>query len=419
MRNRGEPVDPDSTPRLLAYTLDHTEYALDVSEITCDSGQLWLALFVATGIALPCLFELLILHAGPAEGASQLVPFFGYVGQLAVGGLAVVVNQTWSSGRWTRRMVLYLMLSSLGNGAAQALDYVALKEAGVVLYTIFHSSVTLFACLLAVFVLRTRITCMQWAGVVAVVLGLVLTAVPAPVNAQHSFDVGLACAVAGSVCLAASYPLAELVFKPGAEGPVKDPWSPVDLTEEVPVTTQPPPPAAELCSLLGSVATVLPFSLWTVAYTVPRWQQAVVDPIAHSQSPASSVIVGGLYCSFALMVGLHSLAFWKTMGSLGTVPAAVSKGVQQAGTIALAHLLFCDQDSHECLTHSSGSSIWSKLQKPASFTLCCLGCMVYALLKKRVRSVKNFHSVQPSGQEPLLQSVQDHPLAVATCTEVS
>lgn len=404
--NTSGPASGDPGSRRLAYTLDHTEYYLDVSDITCaDAGQLWLSLFIVTGIALPCLFELLILHAGPAEGASQMVPFLGYVGQLLTGGLVILANRSWNAGRWHQSQVAYLLLSSMGNGAAQALDYIALKEAGVVLYTIFHSSVTLFACMIAVFALRRRITSMQWAGVAMVVIGLILTAVPDPVDAQHSFVVGLVCAVSGSFCLAASYPLAELVFKSSAAAGSKD----QSEEEEAASVQQPTPPPAELCSFLGALANVLAFSLWIGAYTVPRWQQAVLDPIARSQAPAAGVVVSGLYVSYAMMIGLHSLSFWKTMGSLGTVPAAVSKGVQQAGAIALAHLLFCDEDPHECLTHNRGShTMWSQLQKPASFILCCLGCVVYAVLKKRTHGVKPSFSVQAAGgQEPLLRSVQD------------
>ena len=42
-----------------------------------------------------------------------------------------------------------------------------------------------------------------------------------------------------------------------------------------------------------------------------------------------------LYASYGLLIGFHTLAFWKTMPRLGTVPVAVSKGRQQALTKAL------------------------------------------------------------------------------------
>ena len=48
-----------------------------------------------------------------------------------------------------------------------------------------------------------------------------------------------------------------------------------------------------------------------------------------------------LYASYGLLVGFHTLAFWKTMRRLSTVPVAVSKGTQQALPFLLSHILFC------------------------------------------------------------------------------
>ena len=58
-------------------------------------------------------------------------------------------------------MVCALPHSSVGNGVAQALDYVA----GVQLYVILHSMAKLFACIIAVLLLRMRVTHGQWVAV--------------------------------------------------------------------------------------------------------------------------------------------------------------------------------------------------------------------------------------------------------------
>ena len=192
--------------QVFAWTLDHTEFYLDASDLRCDAGQMWLSVFVLSGVALGMIYEAMHLHAGPAKGVSSLVPFFGYCAQLLVALGWVVANRTWQ-GRWTRKMVASMVLSSMANGMAQALDYIALQQAGVMLFTIFHSSVTFFACLIAVLILRTRVTLVQWCACLAVVCGLVLSGVPSPVEAQGSFAIGIAAAAAGALCLAASYPL--------------------------------------------------------------------------------------------------------------------------------------------------------------------------------------------------------------------
>jgi threonine/homoserine efflux transporter RhtA len=63
-------------------------------------------------------------------------------------------------------MVCALPHSSVGNGVAQALDYVALDESGVQLYVILHSMAKLFACIIAVLLLRMRVTHGQWVAVI-------------------------------------------------------------------------------------------------------------------------------------------------------------------------------------------------------------------------------------------------------------
>ena len=283
-------------------------------------------------------------------------------------------------------MVVAMLLSSLGNGAAQALDYVALTQAGIMLYTILHSSVTFFACLVAYFVLRTRINTVQWASVSAVVVGLVLTGIPNPVAAEKGFAAGMISAVAGSLCLALSYPLAEMVFR----------------------YAQPRcAPSAEFCAFAGSIINVLGFGIWQLVYTMPRWQELVVAPVADSPSPSPTAVVVVLYAAFALMVGVHTLAFWKTMGSLGTVPAAISKGAQQGGTFLLAHLCFCASDASECMSDNRpGATTWSKVQKPLAFAVCCGGCLTYALVKRRPVGKGGAVTPQATPEPPRLEPLQ-------------
>ena len=87
---------------VLAYTLDHTEYAIDLSAFrSCDVGQLWLTTFIVSGVLLGLLFELLHLHAGPAKETTFLLPFAGYVAQGVVGLVWTTANGTWRMGNAT------------------------------------------------------------------------------------------------------------------------------------------------------------------------------------------------------------------------------------------------------------------------------------------------------------------------------
>ena len=87
--------------------------------------------------------------------------------------------------------------------------------------------------------------------------------------------------------------------------------------------------------------------------------------------------------AFAVLVGLHNLSFFKAVCKLGTVPTAVSKGVQQAGNFVFAHLLFCSTDPTECLWNNGKGkqTTWNHWQKACAFLFCCTGVVLCARLR--------------------------------------
>ena len=328
---------------------------------------LWLAAFVGSGIAIGQCFEVLQIHAGPARYDTFFLSLLGYWANFLVGGAWLVAKfglrgaaGGFRPDRWTRPMLLALAGSAVLDGGAQGLNYVAQVEGGYMLFTIFQSSVTLFVCVIATFVLGARLSGRQWAGVGSIVAGLLLTSIPQPLVARHSFALGLACSMAGSLCLASSYPLAELVFRLAPRAP----------------------PSPELACVAGSMINVGFFTLWTLGYTAPRWDEGVVQPMRDSLEPSVGWAVFG-YSMFALMVGLHSLAFWKSVCRLGTVPTAISRGAQQAGVFLVAHLLFCSSDPTECIwTNGRGEqTAWSQWQKSVALCCCVAGVVMYSLGK--------------------------------------
>ena len=370
----------------------------------CQRGNvgavLWLAIFCATGIAIGMSFEVLQLHAGPAEDLTFLLAFFGFWAQLLVSSLAVLLTGSWrrvswssagigdlahtdalsassssahsgdgSRARWTRGAVLALLGSSFLNCAAHAADYVAQVEGGYQLFTILHSSVTLFAALLAVVVLKAEITPLQCIGVGCVFFGLLATSLPQPLPARKSLLGSGIAALAGSFCVALSYVLSELTFR---------------LTRsQMPVT---------IVAVFGSLVGVVIYTTWTLCYTLPRWDVLVVAPIYTAAEPSVTWALVG-YASHAVLVGIHTLAFFESINCLGTVPVAVSKGAQQAGSFIFAHVFFCSHDVHECfyppgatsLPHGASATaeqhlldLWLRWQKRVAFILCCVGVGIYA-----------------------------------------
>ena len=90
------------------------------------------------------------------------------------------------------------------------------------------------------------------------------------------------------------------------------------------------------------------------------------------------------YTLHASLVGLHTLAFFKSIHRLGTVPTAVSKGAIQAGNFLFAHIFFCHADQTECWWDNNGDTgAWRHWQKPVAFLMCASGCMFYVLGKEK------------------------------------
>ena len=366
--------------------------------------MLWLVVFTLTGIGLALAWEQMVIHAGPASEETFFVCLIGYWAQTLVGGgwvlrarlvrpnprrdplLAAVEPATAPHragfGVWNRRAASVLVLSALFDGASQALNYVAMTEGGYVLYAIFHTSVTFFACVIAVIVLRARVSAVQWAGAALVVGGIFVTSFPQPVVAEGSFAIGLIAAAVAALFLAASYPTAELVFRLADRPPsearglrVLHVRASTSLSSSPPL----PIPSQEVACFLGSLFNTGAFTLWTLAYTVPRWHAAVIDPIHHAKE-GSVASATWSYLAYALLVGLHSLSFWKSVVQMGTVATAISKGAQQAGILLACHIVYCSSIPSECLTsNGNNDSAWNAWQKPVACICSVCGVVVYAL----------------------------------------
>ena len=160
-----------------------------------------------------------------------------------------------------------------------------------------------------------------------------------------------------------------------------------------------PPP--RVVAVGGSLVNVFAFTTWTLIYTLPRWDAEVIAPIYASQDPSVAWAVFG-YSMFAFLVGVHALAFWKSVHRLGTVPTAVSRGAQQSGVFIFAHVLFCSSDPTECLWNNSKNhdhSLWSSWQKTAALLSCCAGVMIYSLGKNATASAPEAATVELTAME--------------------
>lgn len=446
-----EPNDNnDERPLSLLSSQEGSNYEFNAhSKGNTHKDYAWLAVFCATGVGLGMSFEYLALQSAnghsPAAADTFFLCFIGYWAQTIVGGGYVFClwfdhrkrqhHQQYSipqeqstitdnnngcddsdpfRGRWTLPVLRALFLSALFDGAAQALDYVGQVNGGYVLFTIFHSSVTIFSCAIAVVMLGTRVSPGQWTGIVFIVAGILVTALPQPVVVTGNFFVGLVCSCVGSLCLAAAYPWSELVFKLGEQHQQEeqeqeqvtvsqedhderetndtDTDSNVRLTNSTVSSSNCLVVGEEMACFVGSLLNTALFTVWTLVYTVPRWGTSIVDYI---QPGHQGPMVFG-FILYGAMVGLHSLSFWMSVHRMGTVPCAVAKGAQQAGIFVFSHLIYCRVDASECI--DSGDTPWARMQKSVAFVCCCAGVAIYALNRRTEESDARDDLDEPEGE---------------------
>ena len=304
----------------------------------------WLFVFCATGVWIGMSYEFLQLHSIDgklADPKTFLMCFLAYVGQVVMGGGYALTRPNALRGTWTKDVWGMVLLAAFFDGCGQALDFEGQLQGGYVLFTMFHSSVTLWCCVIAKYVLKRTVTPIQWGGVLVIIAGLFATFLPQPITVPKtgSYVWGVGCSLIGSLFLAASYPFSELVFRVGKN----------------PVTGKVDPISEEMSCFVGASVNTLVFGIWTLAYTCQDWHTYVTALV----KPGEQVYITWGYIMYASVVGLHSLSFWKSVNLIGTIPTAVSKGAQQGGVFIFSHIIYCKYDKRECMTWNYPKEIWT------------------------------------------------------------
>jgi drug/metabolite transporter (DMT)-like permease len=356
---------------------------------------LWLLAWVLTGILRDGLWEFLILHAGPASEKTNFVPFLGYWGCFLASllfGVRQLRHSTFQIWRWSWCAIAGISFLIVNNIAGASINYVAHVEAGPLLYSIFHSSVALLVALLGVFWLRVHVTPVQWLGLVLISGSVLATSVPAPLKARGSFIFGLVSALAANVFHALQFPVAQQIL--ASDGDAK--------------------PSVASLAFFESLLGTLIFTAWTLMYTVPSWNESVVEPIHNSPQPSVALACFG-YVSYVVVEGIHTVSFYSSIQHVGVVAVAVAKGLIAAGSFVFVHICFCKADHTQCVTLSDSSfTAWETWQKPMAIILSLLGVFIYSLGKaKKVAPGDvegNEYVLTPQATLPLSRKVEQEPV---------
>jgi drug/metabolite transporter (DMT)-like permease len=325
--------------------------------------------YVLSGCSQPLLVTVL-RQAGLADPSCQLYMLFYYLGPASAIFMVIKDHLVWPS-KITIMKACGISLFDIG---AQTMNYTGASMAGPTIFSIIYSSVTIWAALYSQVFLGRLMDVSQWAAVVAVFAGLVLTATDS-IELGPGVLHGAMLVAVGSSLHGLFYVMSESVMTNGDER----------LSVE------------HNCAVQGITASFC-FLVWQMVYTLPRFDDKIWEPM---QLAGTSIWKGlGLLTLFALVSFLHSITFFHTLRHLpgGSTSAAVFKGLQAVLVFVFTDWAYCGRFGGEEMCFSRSKFI--------SLVTVAGGVLWYGLATKR--SAKNGSRGQSGGYERIDGAGPEH-----------
>lgn len=280
--------------------------------------------FITSGSIHPILVQLAALN-GAAEPSTMLVLLPSCIGM----GLSILFNLS-ALGKGDIDWKSIALLTCLDLASAR-ITLQGMILAGSTIYTIVNCSMTLFTALFAVLLLKRHLGLLEWSGIGIVTLGLCILGIGCQ-HEEREVSFGVVLILIGSMIHSLSYIVVEFMLVHS-----KNPVAP-----EV------------LCAILGMCG--VSFNLfWQVCYTLPRYQELVVDEIEEHNGHANTILL--TYFALMIATSINATCFYNLMGRVGSASTGVLKGLQAVTTFVSSHLAFCSTQKSQCFTPLKGVSL--------------------------------------------------------------
>ena len=135
---------------------------------------------------------------------------------------------------------------------------------------------------------------------------------------------------------------------------------------------KPNPPSGDRMTLQIGVCNLLVWLAYTVARTLPRWDELVSVPFAAATSRYGAGRVAALYLTHALSRGLASKCIIAVVTRGGATALSLAQVVRASVIVVLVSVAFCSTDPRQCLDGAGA----------ASAALVVAGGCAYAVAKK-------------------------------------
>eukprot|EP00768_Dysnectes_brevis_P005880 gnl/Dysnectes_brevis/4425_a5944_1005.p1 GENE.gnl/Dysnectes_brevis/4425_a5944_1005~~gnl/Dysnectes_brevis/4425_a5944_1005.p1 ORF type:complete len:353 (-),score=91.05 gnl/Dysnectes_brevis/4425_a5944_1005:37-1095(-) len=306
--------------------------------------------YIVTGIVQPLLLDQIEL-----DGAASSWSFI-YSLPNAIGMALILLLPLTQASKFTttikqdlKEFMWPMVLLSLLDVTASTVVLFGQLAVGSAMYTIIYSSVSIWTAIGSFFLLGRKLDYTQWICIAVVTVGLCFSGLDALNQPGNDMIIGSIITLVGTILHAGTYFCAEALLRRPDQR---------DLHPQ------------RLCGLVG-IFDIVWLSLYVLIYTVPRWQELVVDPIVDAGSRWTEIAI--LYVLLTLVDALHAGFFYNMIGVVGSVSMAVFKTVASVGVFIGSALIFCGVDQSECMN----------VYKVVSLFTVCGGVVGYSVFTAR------------------------------------
>lgn len=288
-------------------------------------------LYVLSGCSQPILMTI-CKDAGLGDPIAQVYMLFYALGPALV--ILPLLGQKQQS--WPSKSIFWKTAGiAIFDIVATCINYIGAALAGPTIFSIVYSSVTVWTAVYSQLLLSRSMDRWQWAAVLTVFGGLTLTATDS-LRLGVSVVKGLLMVVFGSAMHALTYVVSESVMTRGDER----------------LSVQ------QNCAIQSNVACLF-FVVWQLVYTLPRYDEAIGEPMKQAGTdPIKALVILSL---FGLSNLIHSVAFFSTLLHFpgGATSAGVMKGLQAVLVFLFTHWAFCGRTGGDemCFSRSKFLSL--------------------------------------------------------------
>eukprot|EP00923_Selenidium_pygospionis_P022193 GHVN01038378.1.p1 GENE.GHVN01038378.1~~GHVN01038378.1.p1 ORF type:complete len:395 (+),score=31.23 GHVN01038378.1:454-1638(+) len=309
---------------------------------------IWLAVCLVAYCAQPLLVDV-IRYNGGANSSTFLFLMPHYLAMVCVGlfypSEARLRDCNWRIGG----MLSFLDIIN------QLLKKGGLVYAGAAAYIVVDSSSIVWTALWSKLILGSTLSNLQWIGLATISVGMAIKARTLDLSFNNDEFYGVSLIFLSTVIMGLLYVLNQRYMQ--GEQPISGPT---------------------LVFMMGVCCSCL-IILWTLVWTLPRFDQLVTSRIA--AMGGDNQVVGVCFFGLFLAGVAHSATFWYIMSVYGAVSSGVLKGAKVAIVFLLSHILFCGYQESQCLNFVT----------TLSCVTCVSGVCLYSYATSRV--VKEVESV--------------------------